>query len=389
MNEKKLDVILSNYKASFKELNSEPNGEYYKWYTVEHFDKNWDIDAEDFSAMFREATVKAHRLINNKVVEPLNGILELSKHNSHKVREMFKRLYNENESSAKGIQGKVNDFINEANKTLESLDSGKWKYSQHVGAVVLYLAIFNPSENYFFKATEARTFAEYIEYDREITTGNFFNLKNYYAMCDILVEAIKEDKELLELHETRWAYNNEENGRKPDIKDDYHILAYDIIYCAHNYKLYKSKPQKVKVKKTGTKKSISSKKKEMQEKEKGIIDRLSIDISNVNEKIRELEDKEEKVVIPRLEGMKVIHKSFKEGTVISQFENYLIISFPEGEKKFAIPNSFASGFLSLEDENLMKEFLATYEITKEKELLKEELKQLSLEILKHERILDN
>lgn len=389
MNEKKLNLILSNYKDSFKELNSDPNSEYYKWYAVEHFKKNWDIEAEDFTEMFREATSKAHRLINNRVVEPLSGILELSKYNSHRVREMFKRLYGDDKGNIKGVQGKVNDFINEANKNLEKLDSGKWRYSQHVGAVMLYLALYNPSDNYLFKATEARTFAEYIEYGKEISGGHSFNLKNYYAMCDDLVEAIKEDKELLELHETRWVYNQEGNGARPELQDDYHILAYDIIYCAHNYKLYKNKPQKASTKKTGVKKSVSKKKKEIYEKQKAIVDKLSIDIKNITNKIEELEDKEKEYVTPNLEGMRVIHKSFKEGTVLSHFDNYLIISFSVGEKKFAIPNAFAAGFLSLEDEKLMKEFMMAYDIIKKKEILKERLKKVKLELLKNERILNN
>ncbi|MGM9973634.1 MAG: hypothetical protein ACI33K_06310 [Clostridiaceae bacterium] len=388
MNEKKLELILSNYKDSFKEMNSEPNNEYYKWYAIEHFKKHWDIEAEDFSEMFREATGKADRLINNRVVEPLKGILELSRYNSNKVRRMFKRLYDD-EGNIKGVQGKVNNFIIEANKTLETLDSGKWKYSQHFGAVVLYLALYKPSENYLFKATEARTFAEHIEYEREINGDHSFNLKNYYSMCDALVEAIKEDKELLELHETRWEYNKEGNGARPELQDDYHILAYDIIYCTHNYKLYKDNQQKRKAKKTGGKKAVSKKKIEIYEKQKAIVDSLTADVKIITDKIEELENKIKRYEVPSLEGMKVIHKSFKEGTVLSQFENYLIISFSEGEKKFTIPNSFAAGFLSLEDDKLMRELLNYYELIKEMEQMKERLKGLQLELIKNERILNN
>ena len=48
-----MNEIVSAYTSLLKEHGE--NGEKYKWDDIQHFRQNWDIDATDFKAMFKEA----------------------------------------------------------------------------------------------------------------------------------------------------------------------------------------------------------------------------------------------------------------------------------------------------------------------------------------------
>ncbi len=52
MNKDNLNLILRNYIDRFDQLDQ---GETYKWVAVQHFQNKWNIDAEDFGAMFKNA----------------------------------------------------------------------------------------------------------------------------------------------------------------------------------------------------------------------------------------------------------------------------------------------------------------------------------------------
>lgn len=92
--------------------------------------------------------------------------------------------------------------------------------------------LWKPEENYIFKFTEAKAWADSIEYGDDFGSGSDFSLEKYYAMCDeLLVELPKYDK-LMELHRKRFL--REAKG----FDDNLHILVYDIIYCAHAYNFH-------------------------------------------------------------------------------------------------------------------------------------------------------
>ena len=64
-----------------------------------------------------------------------------------------------------------------------------------------------------------------------------------------------------------------------------------------------------------------------------------------------------------LRGASVNHKTFGEGIIKQYDENYLVISFSQGEKKFVYPDVFES-FISVNDSNIA-EFINS-EIEKKK-----------------------
>ena len=56
----KLAQVLEGYKKYFPDHCKD---ELYKWEAVKHFQDNWNIDAENFGEMFREATAKTYTMI--------------------------------------------------------------------------------------------------------------------------------------------------------------------------------------------------------------------------------------------------------------------------------------------------------------------------------------
>ena len=78
MNTENLNKLIDNYIASFDIINNEEHQEYYKWEAVKHFKDNFDIDAPDFATMFKESVKLTYNLINNRIVQPTNGIVKLA-----------------------------------------------------------------------------------------------------------------------------------------------------------------------------------------------------------------------------------------------------------------------------------------------------------------------
>ena len=89
------------------------------------------------------------------------------------------------------------------NARIEKYVSGSWKYPQNRNSVIYYLNLWKPEENYIFKATEAVAWANCIEYGDDLGSGKPFSLKKYYKMCDELLDEIKDNQELLNLHAKR------------------------------------------------------------------------------------------------------------------------------------------------------------------------------------------
>ena len=94
MNKRNLDIIINEYVRRFDVLNEiAGNDEGYKWRAETCFKQYWDIDAEDFPAMFKQATKETSNLIDNATVQPIGGILLLLKHESDLAGE---QRYNRN-----------------------------------------------------------------------------------------------------------------------------------------------------------------------------------------------------------------------------------------------------------------------------------------------------
>lgn len=342
MNKENLSKLISNYIANFDYINNEVNMEYYKWEAVKHFQDHWDIDAPDFAAMFKEALRESSNLINNKFVQPTNGILKLAENPelTEIVRQMFRDLLIEDGGDIEKRQDKIYAFLEKSDELINFYFKGSWKYAQDMRTVIFYLNFIEPDKNYMFKATQAKEFMYCIEYGKDFGSGENFSLRKYYEMCDELVSAIKETPELLELHkgrmsDTMWA------------DEDYHILAYDIIYSAIVYNLYNNitivKPTKNKAQ------THEQQKQEKREELSALLEQVNNDLNFALQERTNYDEFSAK-------GLEVYHKSFGEGIVVEHNGNLIAVQFGETVKKFQMPQGFSNGFLNTESTEIMEMF---------------------------------
>ena len=343
MNRDNLNKLIANYVANFELINNEVNMEYYKWEAVKHFQDHWDIEAQDFAAMFKECVKETYNLINNRIVQPTNGIIKLAEipEISELIRQMFRDLLEDDNGDIDKRQDKIYAFIEKADELLNIHYKGSWKYAQDMRTVIFYLSFIEPNKNYMFKATQAKEFMYCIEFGKDFGSGENFSLKKYYEMCDELVSAIKETPELIELHQNRMSEKMWSN-------DDYHILAYDIIYSGIVYNLYNN----ITINKP-TKSKAQTHEQQMQQKRED----LSAMLEQVNSELNAILQERTTFDEFSAKGLIVTHKTFGEGVVIAHSGSLITIKFGEQEKRFQMPQGFSNGFLKTESVEIMDMFI--------------------------------
>lgn len=103
MNIKVYDAIYNFYKNNYDKIEKE---EIYKWRAVEHFQRTWDIEAEDFAMMLENALKKTSNLMSSGNYYPRKMITWAAKKEPEKVRELFRDLYD----LSKDIKNRIKNF---------------------------------------------------------------------------------------------------------------------------------------------------------------------------------------------------------------------------------------------------------------------------------------
>ena len=358
MNQNHLEVLTQNYIENFQMINNDDHAEYYKWEAVQQFQKEWDPDAPDFAAMFKRAVSKTENLINNHITQPANGIIKLAEHKdlTEQVRDQFRILFYTNDAgNLSARQDRIEKFVDVINGMLEKAEPGKWRYRQEFRSGLFYLNLFNPSDNYIFKATQARAFKQCVEFDEDFGSGAGFRLPVYYKLCDLLVNYIKQNDTLKELHQSRLTDSMYRD-------DDYHIIVFDMIYCAVVYELYRGidifVPTKANVKKRAEEERLTS---------------LQNDLMQLDERLSALTQERAGYDGFSVCGLDLQHKMYGTGKVIQQDNQYIIVRFADCEKKFMIPQTFESKQLSFPDLEVMDLILAIGALDQEIESVKRDI----------------
>lgn len=153
MNRDNLQKLIDNYVENYEMLNDAEHNEIYKWTAVNHFQRHWNLDADGFGEMFKQAMGKSSNIIDNSIVQPSNGIVFLCKQDREtekKVQEEFRKLLAPDEGNIKVRQDKIDSFIKAMNEMLQKVAPGKWKYDQDRRAVIMYLSFIAPDDNFMF-----------------------------------------------------------------------------------------------------------------------------------------------------------------------------------------------------------------------------------------------
>ena len=368
MNQEKLELLFRNYIRNFDFINDpDTHFEKYKWIAVGQVQKCWDLAARDLPGMIKAAFSESYNLINNRIVQPVNGLINAAKRESEKVRKALDNLLEETDDVDE-IQEKIQTFVDEINAILEKYYPSSWKYAQDTRSAIMYLAMIEPSRNYMFKSTPAHTFARWMEYEPDIGSGVTFRLKHYYRMCDELVAAIKECPELL----------MKDADRATEYRDkSYHLLAYDLIYCFGVYKELRADIRE------SAPKTKSSPGKQSEPERINYAEAIQAELNDLQDKIDFIEKEISEMPEIVLAGASVNTKAYGEVTIDTQNGNYISFTAEGKERSFVLPDCIAKGFIIPKDEALITVCKEMSEKRKEIEKLNQLQRLRNIELKKY------
>lgn len=190
----KLRSILEGYKAYFP---SHWNDEKYKWEAVRHFQDHWDIDAETFGDMFKQATDKTFNLLASGYAYPRGMITNFAKADDKAVRVMFRNLFDETQDLA----ARVDAFQMASEELRVKYDDGTWKnHYQNTNAISTYLWLRYPDKYYIYKYELFRAMARELSSDyMPKKNGSVESLVGGFRMYDEICGVIKADSDIRDL----------------------------------------------------------------------------------------------------------------------------------------------------------------------------------------------
>ena len=155
----KLKPILEGYKVYFP---SHWDDEKYKWEAIKHFRDHWDIVAENFGDMFKQATDKTFNLLASGYAYPRGMITNFAKADDEATRAMFRNLYDE----TKDLAERVDAFQTASEELRAKYDDGTWRnHYQNTNAISTYLWLRYPDKYYIYKYELFRVAAKELSSD--------------------------------------------------------------------------------------------------------------------------------------------------------------------------------------------------------------------------------
>ncbi len=132
------------------------------------------------------------------------------------------------------------------------------------------------------------------------------------------------------------------------------------------------------------KKKPTKKTKEMLDENTKQIEELQTEQEQLSDKLAALEKEEAALGDKSALDLKVIHKKFGEGVVISQDGKYIEVKFSDVVKKFVLPGCIADKFLEVEDDSILEYYNKCNEIHGKKMAIELKIKSASYAIQRHE-----
>ena len=188
---------------------SEPN----QRVAIANFQNHWrDVQSPDFANMFKEATAKAGNLLDS-VSQPRNMILISAKYKPQEIKEMFQKLYENNDNfdlndkdSVSRVRKSIEDFIQEAKnltpviKNIEKPDQDNYSLYQDINPITTYLWFRYPDKYYKYAYERYCIVKQKLGfYQYDIKKGSVDSVFEGFAMYDEIRAILRNDKELVDL----------------------------------------------------------------------------------------------------------------------------------------------------------------------------------------------
>lgn len=132
------------------------------------------------------------------------------------------------------------------------------------------------------------------------------------------------------------------------------------------------------------KKKLTKKTKEMLEENARQIEELESEKVELNSMLSDLEKEAADLGEKSALKMKVTHRKFGEGKVISQDGKYIEVKFKDVVKKFVLPGCIADKYLEVEDEEVYEYYVKCNETHKKRMDTELKIKSATYAIQRHE-----
>lgn len=199
------------------EKKGEPD-EAYKYLAINTFQQNWNLEAEDFYPMFREAFSK----FDNLLYQNSWGFIDkAAKTFPDEVREMFRTLYDETVDISQRItlfQSKAEQLLP---KIKTALGTDKLKAQQDERTISVYLAFRFPEKYTLYKADYYKNFCKELNIQPKKSGECFLHLQ------DLATQIIQEgllDESFIKTYRKYYP--------KPDWNDQY-LMFQNIVYVTN------------------------------------------------------------------------------------------------------------------------------------------------------------
>ncbi len=218
--------VLARYKSDFTKYWED---EKYKWVAVQHFQKNWNIEAEDFAGMLKESFSQAYNLLQGGMYYAYQMLCLLAQQDPEKMRSLFCLLYNENLPLIDRLQPfrtGCDELLEEFRKSAAEPEKAKNHY-QDLRALCVYLSFRYPETYFLFKYRMYTGFRKLIDFKEtsQEKDSEIRKYDNYARMCQTVLKEIEADAELQQMQRERV---DSETDCYSDPK--FHLLAQTIIY---------------------------------------------------------------------------------------------------------------------------------------------------------------
>lgn len=384
MEYKELEKILTEYIRRFDEFDDKnTRNEGYKWRAIAHFQRNWNIDAEQdsFLQMFKEATKWQINLFDGQNKHPLNGIRKLLKeHDEYDfIHQQFSLLFSDDSGDYDQRQERAQRFIEAVNSQLYHFYPTDEPSTHTLYDAINYLSFWRPEDNFICKPTSANKMANAIDFSGDIGWGEDFSLAEYYKMCNEILAALDDFPKVLERNEARRLRES------PDLSDaaSRHIIVYDVIYCAYQYDLNGTKNRPSVPRKERLAIAEARRKWEARENE----------VATLREQLRMAEEVDRS--LPDLSGQVVHHKTFGKGIVRSCTDKRLVINFQSKDEPVVFEylpdknhNCVLTRFITPDDSGVAEAIRAVFESKDEVPRLKAQLSSAEIQLSSAEKELN-
>lgn len=344
MNQNNLQQIFSHYTENFEYVNNPDHDENYKWQVVKQFqilmNEALSANTKDFADTLCKAKTSTRNIIDS-YTQPFQGLVEFARKEPETVREMFQDLYADDGGDLKKQERQIAGFFMKSNELLDKYTPGSYRFKQNSHSVSAYLFLRDPDHHYMYKATQSLILADCIGFLDDWGTGDNIKLDVFYRMCDELLEEIKKNDALIRTNESRFdgRFRVKPEDMFPD--KEKHLLMFDITYCSSVYHLFDGiafeRP------KTKEKQLYAERKKKAQQ--------LLEDYNDAVSQEEKLTEALNYYTESFKDGSEIDHKIYGKGIVKSIDAKYIVIEFPDQEKKLGLPIAVAKGIISIDTDD--------------------------------------